>query len=420
LRQQKNIYKDIDWIILLIYVLLVFIGWISIYSAVYSEESKDILDFSSDSGKQLIWIGISFLIGFFILIIDAKFFSTFSFLIYGVTLLLLIAVLFMGSEINGSRSWFVISDSIKFQPSEIAKFATSLVIAKYLSTLNIKMEDAKTRLTAGILIGAPVVLILMQNETGSVLVFFSLIFVLYREGLSGNFLIVSFLMIVLFLLTLLINKFVIIGSLTIISLFFFLVIKRNKKNILTIVSILIVLSGFVMSVDYSYQNLLSEHQRKRIDVLLGKISDNKGAGYNVNQSMIAIGSGGFSGKGFLNGTQTKYKFVPEQRTDFIFCTIGEEYGFLGSVLVITLFVLLLLRLIFIAERQRSSFSRVYGYCVASILFFHVIINIGMTIGLAPVVGIPLPFISYGGSSLLAFTILLFVFIKQDANRLMIL
>lgn len=282
------------------------------------------------------------------------------------------------------------------------------------------MEDIKTRLSIGIIIGIPVIFILLQNETGSVLVFFSLIFVLYREGLSGNFLIVSFLIVILFLLTLLINKLVIIGSLVVISLFFFLVIKRNKKNILTVISILIVLSGFVMTVDYSYQNMLNEHQRKRIDVLLGKISDNKGAGYNVNQSMIAIGSGGFAGKGFLNGTQTKYKFVPEQRTDFIFCTIGEEYGFLGSVLVILLFVLLLLRIIFIAERQRSSFSRIYGYCVASILFFHLIINIGMTIGLAPVVGIPLPFISYGGSSLLAFTILLFVFVKQDANRLMIL
>lgn len=420
MRQQKNIYKDIDWITLLIYVVLVFIGWINIYSVIYSEESSKILDFTSSSGKQLIWICISFLIGFFVLIIDAKFFSTFSYIIYGITLLLLVAVLFLGTEVNGSKSWFIINESLKFQPSEIAKFATSLAIAKYLSTINIKMEDFKTRLNVAIIIGIPIVLILLQNETGSVLVFFSLIFVLYREGLSGNFLIVSFLIIVLFLLTLLINKFVIIGSLVVIALFFFLVIKRNKKNILTIVSILIILSGFVMTVDYSYQNLLNEHQRKRIDVLLGKISDNKGAGYNVNQSMIAIGSGGFSGKGFLNGTQTKYKFVPEQRTDFIFCTIGEEYGFLGSFLVILLYVLLLLRLIFIAERQRSSFSRIYGYCVASILFFHIIINIGMTIGLAPVVGIPLPFISYGGSSLLAFTILLFVFIKQDANRLMIL
>ncbi len=420
MRQQKNIYKDIDWITLLIYVVLVFIGWINIYSVIYSEESSKILDFTSSSGKQLIWICISFLIGFFVLIIDAKFFSTFSYIIYGITLLLLVAVLFLGTEVNGSKSWFIINESLKFQPSEIAKFATSLAVAKYLSTINIKMEDFKTRLNVAIIIGIPIVLILLQNETGSVLVFFSLIFVLYREGLSGNFLIVSFLIIVLFLLTLLINKFVIIGSLVVIALFFFLVIKRNKKNILTIVSILIILSGFVMTVDYSYQNLLNEHQRKRIDVLLGKISDNKGAGYNVNQSMIAIGSGGFSGKGFLNGTQTKYKFVPEQRTDFIFCTIGEEYGFLGSFLVILLYVLLLLRLIFIAERQRSSFSRIYGYCVASILFFHIIINIGMTIGLAPVVGIPLPFISYGGSSLLAFTILLFVFIKQDANRLMIL
>jgi rod shape determining protein RodA len=401
-------------------VALVFIGWINIYSVIYSEESIKIIDFSSSSGKQLIWIGISFLIGFFVLIIDAKFFSTFSYIIYGITLLLLIAVLFLGSEINGSKSWFVINESLKFQPSEIAKFATSLAVAKYLSTINIKMEDIKTRFNVGIIIGIPIVLIFLQHDTGSVLVFFSLIFVLYREGLSGNFLIVSFLIIVLFLLTLLINKFVIIGSLVIIALFFFLIIKRNKKNIITIVSILMILSGFVMSVDYSYQNLLHEHQRKRIDVLLGKISDNKGAGYNVNQSMIAIGSGGFSGKGFLNGTQTKYKFVPEQRTDFIFCTIGEEYGFLGSFLVILIYVLLLLRLIFIAERQRSSFSRIYGYCVASILFFHIIINIGMTIGLAPVVGIPLPFISYGGSSLLAFTILLFVFIKQDANRLMIL
>jgi len=420
MRQQRNIFKDIDWVLVTLYLLLVFIGWISIYAAGYNENHSKIFDISQDYGKQLIWIGVAFFIGFCIILIDAKFFSTLSYFFYGVVILLLIAVLFIGKDINGSKSWFVISENIKFQPSELAKFTVNLAIAKYLSTMNIRMEDFRTRLTVVGIIILPTILILAQHETGSVLVFISFIFVLYREGLSGNILIIGFLFIVLFLLTLLINKIAIIIALAILSISFFLLIKRNKKNIIAIISVFALLSGLVFSVDYIYNNVLQPHQKTRIDVLLGKVSDPKKEGYNVNQSMIAIGSGGFAGKGFLNGTQTKYKFVPEQQTDFIFCTIGEEWGFLGSLFVIVLYVLLLIRILSIAERQRSSFSRIYGYGLASIFFFHVIINIGMTIGLAPIVGIPLPFISYGGSSLIAFTIMLFVFIKQDANRLMIL
>jgi len=286
--------------------------------------------------------------------------------------------------------------------------------------LNIKIQDIRTKIITAFIIGLPVLLIFLQNDTGSALVYTAFIFVLYREGLSGNVLIFSVLTIALFFLALLINQYIILGVLLAIALILFKYIRKRRKEITILVSSFIIISGFVFSVNYIYENVLEVHQKGRIDVLLGKEVDLKGIGYNVNQSKIAIGSGGFIGKGFLQGTQTKYNFVPEQSTDFIFCTIGEEWGFVGSSIVIVLYVLLFLRIIMMAERQRSSYSRIYGYGVASILFFHFVINIAMTIGLAPVVGIPLPFISYGGSSLWAFTILLFVFIKQDANRLQLL
>jgi rod shape determining protein RodA len=314
----------------------------------------------------------------------------------------------------------VITDHIRFQPSEIAKFATALVLAKYLGDSSIKITDLRTRLIVTAVILLPMLLILLQNETGSLLVFISFIFVLYREGLSGNVLILLFLLVVIFLLTLLLDKLIIIAALGGIAILLVFFIRRTRKNLLILAGIFIGLSAMVYLLGYSYENVLSDHQRTRIDVLIGKETDIKGAGYNVNQSIIAIGSGGLTGKGFLNGTQTRFKFVPEQDTDFIFCTIGEEWGFVGSVVVIALYLILLLRLIYLAERQRSPFSRIYGYGLASVLSFHVLINIGMTIGLAPVVGIPLPFISYGGSSLIAFTIMLFVFLKQDAVRMQLL
>lgn len=419
-RENRGVMANTDWWMILIFVLLAGIGWINVYASGYNEEFPHIYDLSRVYGKQMIWIASAFLLAFFIMIIDAKFFSTFAWVIYGVSILLLISVLLFGSEVHGSKSWFIITEHIRFQPSEIAKFATALALAKYLGDSSVRISDMKTRLMVLLLLGLPMLLILLQNDTGSFLVFFAFIFVLYREGLSGFVLISAFVLIVIFFLTLLIDKLIIIAVLSGLSLLFLFFIKRNRKNILILFGILIGLSAMVFSLGYTYEKILSDHQRQRIDVLIGKETDLKGAGYNVNQSLIAIGSGGLSGKGFLNGTQTRFKFVPEQNTDFIFCTVGEEWGFVGGTIVIMLYIILLLRIIFIAERQRSGFSRIYGYGLASVLFFHVLINIGMTIGLAPVVGIPLPFVSYGGSSMLAFTILLFVFIKQDAVRMQVL
>jgi rod shape determining protein RodA len=419
-RERKYIFTNIDWWMVLMYLVLVGIGWISVYASGYSETAPRIFDVSMVYGKQMIWIGIAFFLAFLILIIDAKFFSTFAYFIYAITMLLLVVVLIIGTEVHASRSWLVISESIRFQPAEIAKFATALALAKYLSDSSIRITDWSTRKWVAVILGIPILLIVFQNETGSMLVFFSFIFVLYREGLSSNVLIFIFLLIVLFLLTLLLNKLIIIIALAVIAAALIFFVRRTLRNILIILAIFGSLIGVVFSIGYAYERILKPHQRKRIDVLLGKEVDPKGAGYNVNQSIIAIGSGGVIGKGFLNGTQTKFKFVPEQNTDFIFCTVGEEWGFAGSLLVLAIYILLLLRIIQVAERQRSAFSRIYGYGLASVLFFHVIINIGMTIGLAPVVGIPLPFISYGGSSMLAFSIMLFVFIKQDAVRMQVL
>jgi rod shape determining protein RodA len=418
-RQQKSLFYNIDWWMLSLYVLLVFLGWVNIYAAVYNEDHTSIFDVSQNYGKQLIWIVTAGVLAMAILLLDEKFLTFFAYPVYGVMILVLLSVLVLGVEINGSKSWFAIGD-FRLQPAEFAKFATGMALAKYLSNANIKMENLQTKIIAGIMISIPPLIILMQNETGSALVFGAFIFVMYREGLSGNVLLFGLLTAVLFILSLLFDKLYIIVGLGIISGVAFLLTRKKLKNILTVVAFFVVTSGICLSVDYVYDTKLQPHQRKRIDVLLGKETDLKGAGYNVNQSKIAIGSGGFLGKGFLQGTQTKYDFVPEQSTDFIFCTIGEEWGFVGSFVVITLLLALMMRIVYVAERQRSQFSRIYGYCVASVLFFHFVVNVGMTIGLAPVIGIPLPFFSYGGSSLWSFTILLFIFIKLDANRLLIL
>lgn len=419
MREQKSIFQNIDWITIGLYLALVLIGWMNIYSSVYDEEHSRIFDFSQNYGKQMIWIICAIVIALIIMMTDIKFFPAFSYFIYGGILLMLIGVLLFGSVTAGSKSWFLIG-SFKLQPSEFAKFATCLALAKYLSTTNIRIQDLRTKFIAVLLLGIPAALILVQNDTGSAIVYVSFVFVLYREGLSGNVLIIGLFIIVLFFLSLLINKFIIIGALALVAVILFLYIRKRRREILSLISIFLLTAGFVYSVDYVYENVLEPHQKDRIDVLIGKISDYKGVGYNVNQSKIAIGSGGFIGKGFLQGTQTKFDFVPEQSTDFIFCTVGEEWGFLGSAFVIILYLWLFLRLIMMAERQRSVYARIYGYGVASILFFHFTINIAMTVGLAPVIGIPLPFLSYGGSSLWAFTMLLFVFVKQDANRLLLL
>jgi rod shape determining protein RodA len=391
-------------------------GWLNIYAAVFNENHKSIFDMSQAYGKQLIWIGTAFIIALAVLIIDQKFFTAFAYPIYGASLLILIFVLLFGKEVGGSRSWFRIGD-LAVQPAEFVKFATALALAKYLSTLNIRIQDLKTKINVFALILVPVSLILLQNDTGSAMVFIAFIFVLYREGLSGNVLIFGLLISILFFLPLLFDKYYIIAVIAGIGGILFYLVRKNKKDIITLVTILTLSVGFIFCVDYLYSRVLKPHQQQRIDVLIGKQVDLKGAGYNVNQSKIAIGSGGFYGKGYLQGTQTKYDFVPKQSTDFIFSTIGEEWGFIGSSVVILLYVMLFFRILFVAERQRSSLTRVYGYGVASLFFIHFMVNIGMSIGFFPVVGIPLPFFSYGGSSLWAFTLLLFVLIKFDSNRL---
>ncbi len=419
MRERQGILQNIDWVTVLLFLLLAMIGWINIYAAVYNDEHASIFDFSQRYGKQLMWIFAALFIGLVIIIIDASFFITFSYVIYGISILSLLAVLVVGTEIAGSKSWFQFG-GIALQPAEFAKFATCLALAKYLSTFNVSLKRLKTKIVASAIILLPAALVLLQNDTGSALVYFIFILVLFREGLTGNILLIGLMVAFLFVITLLMDKLYVMAILISMALVMFYFMRRNKRNIMILVGLLLISTAFVYSVDYAFENILEPHQKKRINVLLGKELDLRGAGYNVHQSKIAIGSGGLSGKGFLQGTQTKYDFVPEQDTDFIFCTIGEEWGFIGSLVVVVLFMALLIRLIRLAERQRSDFSRIYGYGVASIIFFHFTVNIGMTIGLLPVIGIPLPFISYGGSSLWAFTILLYIFIRQDASRLELL
>ena len=423
MNERNSIIGRIDWVTVLIYLALVLIGWFSIFSARYNEMHPSIFDLSQVYGKQLIWIGASLLIGFVILLIDAKFFNAFSLWIYIFFLLSLFVVLVYGKATKGATSWIDLGASIKFQPSEFAKMATALALAGYLDRLDVDLQKRKDQIVTVVLILIPMALVLLQNDTGSAIVFVSFIFVLYREGFPGAGWVMGagVVAILLFVFTLLWSQkvmYIILGSLLVLSLVYYIVTK--KKGIFKMLAVFAFMFVFVFSVDYAFNKVLQEHQRSRIEVLLGMKDDPKGDGYNVHQSKIAIGSGGFAGKGFLQGTQTKYDFVPEQHTDFIFCTVGEEGGFLGTAAVVLLYVALLVRIIILAERQRSTFSRVYGYAIAGILFVHVAINIGMTIGLVPVIGIPLPFLSYGGSSMLAFTMMLAIFVKQDANRLNIL
>ena len=419
MRRAKEIFGNVDWMSVSLYILLIFFGWVNIYASQYNDDQTLLFDLSQRYSKQLLFIAVSLFVAFIILIIDWKFFEAFSYILYGGIIILLIILLITGEQTAGATSWFNIGN-YKFQPSEFAKFITILALAKYLNTHNIKMQVFVTKLRSFIIILVPMLLIILQNDLGTALVFLSLILLLYREGLSGNILILGLVVGILFIVTLLINKFVFSGILVIISFLLFLFSRRKKKEFLVILAGLAMGISFVFSVSYIFNNMLSPHHVERINILLGREIDPHGAGYNLIQSKIAIGSGGFFGKGFLEGTQTRFDFVPEQSTDFIFCTIGEEWGFFGSLIFIVVFVALLIRIINLAERQRSTFCRIYGYGVASVLFVHFAINIGMTIGLAPVIGIPLPFISYGGSSLIGFTILLFIFLNLDSYRLQIL
>ncbi|WP_025761968.1 rod shape-determining protein RodA [Dyadobacter tibetensis] len=418
--ESKPMTKNVDWVVLLIYIACLFIGWVNIYAAVYNPETQtSMFDLNNNAGKQLMWIGTAALLIICILVIDYKFYETFSFVIYAIIIVLLILVLFAGSNINGSRSWIKIG-AFSLQPAEFSKFAISLAIAKYLSdpaiSLTRKLKDYYPIIG---IIGLPALLILMSNETGSMLVFASFAVVLYREGMPGIIPAIGMILAALLIITLLFAKWYIAAVIVFIAavvIWMMPTLTRRNGGLMATVLISGLMIGFVFGVDFFMNNVLQKHQRGRIMVLLDPDSDPRGDGWNVIQSKIAIGSGGFSGKGFLEGTQTKFDFVPEQSTDFIFCTVGEEHGFIGTLIVVSLFVVLICRLVILAERQRSRFARVYGYCVAGIIFFHFMINVGMTIGLMPVIGIPLPFFSYGGSSLWSFSILLFVFLKIDAQR----
>ncbi len=416
MKKRRPFLYNVDRTMIIIYLLLMLLGWLNIYAAVYDEAHKSIFDLDLSYGKQALWIFTSLIISSVILMTEPRFFSSFAYVIYGGMMLLLVAVLGIGKEVAGSKSWIGFGE-FSLQPAEFAKFATALALAAYLGNINTNLSRPFTRIIVGLLLAIPMALILLQNDTGSALVYFSFILVLFREGLSGGFLIAGLIAAVLFVLALLLNQWILIGSIAVIVLvigYFFYRPGHRPWAVLIVVGIMGM--GYVFGVEYAFEKVLEPHQKTRINVLLGKETDLKGAGYNVHQSLIAIGSGGVAGKGYLKGTQTKYNYVPEQSTDFIFCTVGEEWGFLGSLAVLGLFSTLIVRIITLAERQRSAFSRIYGYGVASILFFHVAINIGMTIGLLPVIGIPLPFFSYGGSSLWAFTVLLMIFIKIDSHR----
>jgi rod shape determining protein RodA len=464
-----NIWKGIDKFSILLFLALAVIGWFNIYAAVYNEDARDIFDFSQRYGKQFVWIVAALLIAFIVLTIDIRFYFFFSWFIYGGVIILLMLVLVVGTVIYGARSWFEFG-GIGLQPAEFAKFATSLALAAYLNNKRQELTKLRILFPALAIIMLPSVLIMLQPDMGSAIVFASFFLVLFREGMSSYIFVSGLLAILFFFLTLLFGSTIISASLVTFALFLAGFISRKWKLQASATFVILFISGviyllnryfiksigndtiillsviiagtvfafyfykkkagsllivylflvggvlFVNTVDFAFNNLLKPHQTERVEIILGLKTDLHGTGYNLNQSLISIGSGGFSGKGFLQGTQTKFKFVPKQSSDFIFCTVGEEWGFIGSFIVIGLYLTLLLRLIFLAERQRSAFSRVYGYCVASILFIHVFINLGMAIGIVPVIGIPLPFLSYGGSSLWGFTILLFVFLRLDASR----
>ncbi len=396
---------------------LVILGWFNIYAAVYDETvSQSIWDLSLNSGRQLIFIAASLVIIMGIIIIDMRFYEAFAYVAFGIILFLLVLVPFIGKEVGGNKAWIGIG-SFGVQPSEFAKFITALAVAKMIGSVGFKMDNFRNQLMLFGLIALPMALILLQKDTGTALVFTSFVFLFFREGMSPFLMIVGICAAFIFILTLLIPNQLYLHAGILVGLVLLIILGKKKLKRITVLTVgAIIIMGVIESVDYVITDVLKPHQQNRIKALINPDADPLGYGWNVTQSKIAIGSGGFFGKGFLKGTQTKFDFVPEQSTDFIFCTIGEEWGWFGSFVVVTLFMALLLRVVFIAERQKSRFARAYGYGVVSIFFFHFAINIGMTIGLFPVIGIPLPFFSYGGSALWGFTILLFILLKLDAHR----
>ena len=479
--KKDSIFKNLDWWTVLLYLVLVICGWFSICGASYDYGDPNFFDLTSRAGKQLMWIGCSLVLASIILAVDSRMYDTYAYLVFGIMLVLLFVTIFNPHEIKGSRSWIKLGP-VSLQPAEFAKFGTALALAKYMGEYTFSLQRTRNQLTVVGIIMLPMLLIILQKETGSALVYFSFFLMLYREGMPGSILFAgicavvyfivgirfsadlmydeqtpwgefSVLALILLLSSMLVKVYckqvpklagsifwsscglMILGILfstyvipfnivylqcvlilaLVITLFTYF-LRDRIANFLYIILFAIGSVIFSFSTDYVFANVLEPHQKVRIEVLLGMKEDLAGAGYNVNQSKIAIGSGGLLGKGFLNGTQTKLKYVPEQDTDFIFCTVGEEQGFLGSAIVLCLYLVLIWRLIYLAERQSSRFGRVYGYSVLSIFFFHLFINVGMVLGLTPVIGIPLPFFSYGGSSLWGFTILLFVFLRIDAAR----
>jgi len=474
-----SIKYALDWTTIFYYVVLVLMGWVSIYGASYNFDQASIFDFSQRAGKQFLWILTAFAIGGVLLLIDSKMYNIFAYFIYVGAVLLLFITIFVAHDIKGSRSWLVLGP-ISFQPAELAKMATALALAKFMSAYNYKLKTWKDLIPLGLIIFIPFALIVLQNETGTALVYVAFLLMLYREGMNGIVLLILTFAVALFITIIKLSIVPIqidhgtlgmvlgMGLILLVQIVYAIYFVKNQKEALILllgtlvigvvsyvlnfwlylnynyVAIFTILASciywmfieminrykkywflvffslgsvlFSVSADYLFTKVLEDHQQIRIKVLLNMENAPLGAGYNVNQSKIAIGSGGFFGKGFLNGTQTKLKFVPEQDTDFIFCTVGEEHGFLGSTLVLFVYWLLLMRIIRMAERQHDPFSRVYAYCVASIFFFHLMINIGMVLGIMPVIGIPLPFFSYGGSSLWGFTILLFTLLRLDAAR----
>ncbi len=468
--RRNNTYENIDWLSILLWLVIILFGWMNIYSANIMEAEGGIFDLSQRFGKQIMWIGASIILAIFLLILDAKFYTNFAYILYIIMVVILMSVLLFGTEVNGAKSWFVIG-GFQFQPSEFAKPMTALALAKLLTSHNFELKRIRDLLKAFVIIFIPPALILLQPDMGSTLVYFAFIFVLFREGFSANIMLLLSALMFLFFATLVMDKALVLLILVLAGLLIYAIVAKSSKKAaiygawtaitfgalyginrlmntaftpfsigvvsLIPISIVLLIKGlrsrmyrplkvlagvviavlFMISVDYSINNILKPHQQHRIYVTLGIEDDPQGVGYNVNQSKIAIGSGGFKGKGYLNGTQTKLHFVPEQSTDFIFCTVGEEWGFLGTTFVILLYLGLMLRMIVLAERQRSAFSRIFGYSFVSIIFIHFLVNIGMTIGILPVIGIPLPFFSYGGSSLWAFSMFLFIFLRLDASRL---
>ena len=406
--KNQSIANNIDWISIIIYALLVILGWLNIYSSSLSS-------MENTYEKQLIFIVLTIPLIFIVLSVDGKFYEKYATILFGISLLTLVGLFFFGKTIAGQRCWYAIG-SFTIQPSEFAKAATSLALAKFLSDTQINLKETNRQIQALAILLLPVLLILPQPDPGSALIYSIFIIVLYREGLPSWYVWTGFITVLLFVLTLILEpQYVILSALVVLVLVHFKS-RLADRNIVVSSILLVLISGFVFSVDYIFDNIFKQHHRDRFNILLGKSVDMSGSGYNTNQSEIAIGSGGWIGKGFLEGTQTKGGFVPEQHTDYIFTTVGEEWGFAGSLVVMALFAGLLLRIIYLAERQKTKFSRVYGYCVAGILFTHFFVNIAMVSGIFPTIGVPLPFFSYGGSGLWGFTILLFIFIKMDANK----